>query len=98
MTGQYDNKEEKIFCGSAKQTHEMFINGSICLDDFPQELRQVSPKNGKTYLNITIGKKREVGQYGDTHYITVNTFKPKAQGQPQGGQGFPQPDTSDIPF
>ncbi len=33
--------------------------------------------NEKGYVNVTMSKRREVGQYGDTHYMTLNEFKPE---------------------
>lgn len=38
--------------------------------------------NERGYLNLTIGARREVGQYGDTHTVTLDTFTPKAGSAP----------------
>lgn len=43
--------------------------GSICLSDIPRELMRKSEKNGKTYLSVVIGERRQPSQYGHTHYI-----------------------------
>ncbi len=32
--------------------------------------------NEKGYVNMTMSKRREVGQYGDTHYFTLNEYNP----------------------
>ncbi len=32
--------------------------------------------NEKWYVNLTMSKRREVGQYGDTHYFTLNEYNP----------------------
>lgn len=32
--------------------------------------------NEKGYVNMTMSKRREPGQYGDTHYFTLNDWKP----------------------
>ena len=42
--------------------------GSICLTDIPMELI-TEGKNGKKYLNIVINERKEVSQYGMTHYV-----------------------------
>lgn len=42
--------------------------GSLCLSDIPKELITVG-KNGKKYLNIEIGERRQPSQYGATHYV-----------------------------
>ncbi len=35
--------------------------------------------NEKGYVNMTMSKRREPGQYGDTHYFTLNEWKPEGQ-------------------
>lgn len=44
------------------------LYGSLCLTDIPKELITVG-KNGKKYLNIVVNKRREVSQFGMTHYV-----------------------------
>jgi hypothetical protein len=34
-------------------------------------------KNEKGYVNININQRQEVGQFGDTHYATLDTWKPE---------------------
>ncbi len=51
-----------------------FFYGSICLSDVPRELFKKAD-NGKVYLNITVNERREVGQYGDTHFISCSPKK-----------------------
>jgi len=83
----------KIYCGSGKEFGQYgTVNCSICLDDIPQEHWQKG-KNGKTYLPIKINKKREPDQWGKTHSVEVDTWKPNQQQQaPQqtGGQTIQQ--------
>ena len=50
------------------------LYGSICLNDIPKELITVG-RNGKKYLNVVINARREVSQYGYTHYIKANCKK-----------------------
>ncbi len=33
--------------------------------------------NEKGYINMTMSKRKEPGQYGDTHYFTLNEWKPE---------------------
>ena len=33
--------------------------------------------NEKGYINMTMSKRKEPGQYGDTHYFTLNDWKPE---------------------
>lgn len=44
------------------------LYGSLCLTDIPKELITVG-KNGKKYLNIVVNERREVSQFGMTHYV-----------------------------
>ena len=46
----------------------MDLFGSICLSDIPKELIREG-KNGKKYLSIEVRERREVGRFGDTHYV-----------------------------
>ena len=32
----------------------------------------------KGYVNLVVAKRKEVSQFGDTHYIYLDDFKPKA--------------------
>lgn len=43
----------------------------MCLTDIPKELITVG-KNGKKYLNIEIGERRQPSQYGATHYVKAS--------------------------
>lgn len=45
--------------------------GSLCLSDIPKELITVG-KNGKKYLNIEIGERRQPSQFGATHYVKAS--------------------------
>lgn len=48
----------------------MNLIGSICLSDIPKEFVTVG-KNGKKYLKVYIGQRRQTSQYGHTHFIKV---------------------------
>ena len=50
-----------------------FFNVSINVE----KLQQYA--NEKGYVNMTMSKRREVGQYGDTHYFVLNEYNPEAQ-------------------
>lgn len=45
--------------------------GSICLTDIPRELISTG-KNGKKYLYIEIGERRQPSQFGATHYVKAS--------------------------
>lgn len=50
--------------------------GSICLSDVPREQFKKAA-NGKIYLNIKVVRKKEIGEYGETHFITCEPIKPE---------------------
>lgn len=50
------------------------LYGSLCLTDIPKELITVG-KNGKKYLNIVVNERREVSQFGMTHYVKAHCKK-----------------------
>jgi hypothetical protein len=39
--------------------------------------------NEKGYINFEVQKRREVGTYGDTHALTLDTWQPKSGGKAQ---------------
>ena len=42
--------------------------------------------NDKGYINMTMSKRREVWQYGDTHYFTLNDWKPEEENNTSNNQ------------
>ncbi|MGN0318274.1 MAG: hypothetical protein ACI4E1_10135 [Lachnospira sp.] len=55
----------------------MDFYGSLCLSDIPK--RHIKEVNGKKYLNIKVCETKEVGQYGDTHFVAVSVKKEDRQ-------------------
>lgn len=55
-----------------------FFNISVNID----KLKEYA--NEKGYVNMTMSKRREPGQYGDTHYFTLNDWKPEGE-RSEGG-------------
>ena len=86
MNNNYQNNgsEQKIYLGNAKQKQrkqgDYFITGTICIDDLEASTTQnhiFTGKNGKRYLKIVINPFRDgANQYGNTHSISVDTFRP----------------------
>ena len=57
--------------------------------------------NERGYLNLVISERREVGQYGDTHSVTLDTYV--SQAKELGGMAGPALESppihdDDIPF
>jgi hypothetical protein len=49
----------------------------ICLSDLPKEKIKTSQKNGKKYIALIVSKRRDVGQYGETHTVAIS--KPREE-------------------
>lgn len=52
--------------------------GSMCVSDIPKELfKKVKCKDGqeRIYLNLKIVKRKKVGQYGHSHFISVEPIE-----------------------
>lgn len=67
---------DKIYVGKGKKVGQYeIISASICIDDIlPHAVK--SDKNGKRYVNIDISQMRSPDQWGKTHTISINEWKP----------------------
>ena len=58
--------------------------------------------NEKGYVNLTMSKRREVWQYGDTHYFTLNEYNPENNSNTQNvdtnQQNSDDVSVEDLPF
>ena len=85
--------KEKIYVGSGKKAKDYdIVNISICLDDKLKE--HIYEYKGKKYINLTVAAKKEVDQYGKSHYVAINTFKPDESKQSQESND----DYNNLPF
>lgn len=51
--------------------------------------------NAKGYINLEVKERREEGKYGDTHYVTVDTYEPQGRSQPPAQQAPAPPPPAD---
>lgn len=66
--------EKKYIGGSAKQVETQYggiLNLSLKLSDMQEIV------NEKGYVNMSVMARKEPWQYGDTHYVCENDYKPK---------------------
>lgn len=81
--------EKKYIWGSAKAVPTQYgemMNLSLKLSDMQ------SIVNDKGYVNMTVIKKKETDQYGNTHYVVENNYKKATTNSYDNndfGQGFP---------
>lgn len=83
--------DDRIFVGSGKE-HKYGVNVSVCLSDLPKE--HIFEYNGKKYIKLKVNKKREADDYGKTHYVEVDTWKPDTENRVE----VKEEDSSDLPF
>lgn len=71
-----EEKAKKIYCGNGKQKQNgKLVSISINLDKIPAEF--IKPgKNGGRYVNLDVWANDNEDQYGNSHAISVNTWKP----------------------
>jgi hypothetical protein len=75
--------DEKIYIGSGKERKfdngGSVINCSICLDDLKKYHEQFgsTSEKGRHFLNIKIVQKKQIDQYGKSHSVEVDTYKPE---------------------
>lgn len=86
-----NTKKTKIMLAKNLKASERFkdnlLEGAISLDvlDDPKVKELIYEYEGKRYLNVKVGKRKEVTDYGKTHYIEIDTFKPVKQ-EPKEGE------------
>ena len=93
-------ENQRIYCGSGKKADKYdIINISVCLSDLPKEFITDS-KNGKKYINLKVVGKKEVDQWGKTHSVEVDTWKPETKAvTPVAPTLSPKDDSTDfLPF
>lgn len=56
----------------------MNLIGSVCLSDIPKEFIRTG-RDGKQYLPVYIGQRRQTSQYGHTHFIKVYVPKERRE-------------------
>ena len=67
---------DKIFCGSGKTIKTQY-GELIKLSFGPRDLEaMMANKNEKGWVNVVVAKRREVGQYGETHSCSIDMWKP----------------------
>lgn len=88
---------EKLYCGSAKSRDTQYgeeltvsVNLSECERQF-KEHGYVS-KSGSNFITLKVQRRKEVGKYGETHSVMVDTWKPEKRQEgasnQSGGNGY----------
>ena len=87
-------KKERIYVGSGVEKFDGdLVNTSICLSDIKENASEhIFEYNGKKYIKLKVVKKQNTDDYGKTHYVEVDTWKPEAKKE----EAVKQDD--DLPF
>lgn len=73
--------QDTIFCGSGKAIQTQY-GELLKLSIGPKDLETINKNtNEKGWINLIVKKRKEVGKYGETHSISVDTWKPEKQDQ-----------------
>jgi hypothetical protein len=94
--------EQKTYCNaaSAKQitfekSGKTILKLSIKADAMIDFINQ--HKNEKGYLNLGISERREIGKYGETHTVWLDTWKPTKTTE-QKAEENSSVKSDDVPF
>lgn len=69
---------DKIYVGHGVEKFDGdMVSVSVCLTDLPKE--HMFDYEGKKYIKLNVQKKKETDKYGKTHYLCVDTWKPKEE-------------------
>lgn len=99
--------KDKIYVGNGKTKTTQYgdlLSVTLDLDTLVREFDNHGFLSGKgeKKIKVTILKKKEIGEYGDTHYLTLDTWHPSSYVPPGLGKPvFETPDIKDgedIPF
>jgi hypothetical protein len=81
---------EKIYVGSGKRVKDFdMVNITINLTKLSQEGKEFFFEyDGNKYAKLNVVGKKETDDYGKTHYVAVDTFKPEAKDE-KGSNDLP---------
>ncbi len=91
----------KNYIGGSARAHTFnnggeVINLSLCWEDL-QAIAKTPSKSGKHYIKVVIASKREEDQYGNTHSMYEDDFKP-TEGGGKSEDNSSEEEKNDLPF
>lgn len=90
---------DKIYCGSGIEKFDgNLVEISINLSKIKECTDEIFSYGGDKFIKLKVCKKREVDEYGKTHYVEVNTWKPTKQAEPTQAQTSSPESDEDLPF
>ena len=83
---------DKIYLGNGKEFFDgNEIKFSLNLTKLKEAAEHIFEFKDNKYIKLKVCKKKETDEYGKTHYVQVDTFKPKDDFEPKQEE-------KDIPF
>lgn len=69
---------DKIYVGNGVEKFDGdLVSISVCLTDLPKE--HMFEYKDKKYIKLNVQKKKQADDYGKTHFVSVDTWKPKTE-------------------
>ena len=102
-----DNSKKKIYVGSGKEKFDgNLIDVSINLSKISGASKDyIFEYGGDKFIKLKVVKKKETDEYGKSHYVEVDTWKPESSASAEDkGMSFGDPVKNeekyddDIPF
>jgi len=89
---------DKNYVGNGVKNDQYdLINFSVCLSDLRED--DVFEYNGKKYCKLTVGSKKDgADQYGKTHSVWVNDYKPDQDASSAPAPAATSSIEGDLPF
>ena len=101
------DSKKKIYVGSGKEKFDgNLIDVSINLSKISKNAKDfIFEYSGDKYIKLKVTKKKEMDEYGKSHYVEVDTWKPESSASAEDkGMSFGDPVKKeekyddDIPF
>jgi len=95
---------EKIYCGNGKAFQTQYgeiLNVSLDLDKLNAEFNNYgfSTQAGKKMIKVKVSKRQSADNYGNTHSVVLDTWKPEQQSSNNNQQFQNDPiNDSEVPF
>ena len=71
-------KDNPIYLGNGEEKFDGdLVSFSLNLTKLKECGEHIFEIEGTKYIKLDVCRKREVDEYGKTHYVKVNTFKPQ---------------------
>lgn len=83
---------DKIYIKASVKKSNYGLKFSGKAEDVIKQIKEHT--NEKGYFNWNISERKEAGKYGETHYVTVDTWKPNTTATTNNAKE----DNGDLPF